>query len=676
MTYIGSLSGGQTSTSTGSALSLLGGSGGGISGLASGINTDSIVSGLMAAADVPLVGLLQQRQVLQWREQQYQQVNQSLTALQSSASSLRLQSTFLTKSVVSSNSSVATGTATSLAAAGTYNLSVQQLAQGATVASSSSLSTSTNYGTTLLSAMGVTGTSVTLQFSGGSAFTFNPATTSINDVVSAINSDTASNTSAFYDANSGKVVLQTATTGSAAKIQVAQDTGNLMTSVFRMSTAPNMESTALQNGVLNTGGTVEINGTKFAFSAGTTVASMVSTINLSTSATGVTASVDVNNNQLVLQGTNLYSPISLSDPNSLSNGSTVLGLTPQSTTTNTSSHDAYYTVNGYATTSPNNSPTFAGVSLNLVGTGSVALSVTNNTDAVVQQVMDFVKQYNTTLQTMQGFYNQQRNYDYQPLTSQQASQMTQTQIDQWNQKAQSGLLSGDTLLGSSMNSMETAMSSIVNGQSTSVVNSKTVTLNSLSAIGIQPFSSSLGVDSGYTAPGVTTTGWNTYGLLEVNQAQLTVALQADPNSVMRMFTNDPSTSLSGTVDPTQTGVAVSLYTSLTNSITSIGQQAGTSLTGSAPSTTAPLPYTAIDPNADFTALFASDGLDTSFLGSQLNSLDSQSTNMQQQLNMLKQRYQDQFTQMETAMSQLNNQSGALGSMLGTSSSSSSSSTGH
>jgi len=108
MTYIGSLSG---SSSSGSSSTQNTGS---ISGLASGINTDAIVNALVQGAQAPLVSQLQQRQVLQWKQENYQQVNTALNSLQSSLSNLRLQSTFLAQQTSSSNSSLITATSNGL----------------------------------------------------------------------------------------------------------------------------------------------------------------------------------------------------------------------------------------------------------------------------------------------------------------------------------------------------------------------------------------------------------------------------------------------------------------------------------------------------------------------------------------------------------------------------------
>lgn len=339
--------------------------------------------------------------------------------------------------------------------------------------------------------------------------------------------------------------------------------------------------------------------------------------------------------------------------------------------------NASVTINGYTTSSQTNQLNYNGLTLNLYATGTSTVTVSTDVDSIVNTITNFVQQYNRNLQLMQGLYNEQRNYDYPPLTQQQASQMTEDQIEKWYQKAQSGMLANDPLLGTIMSKLEDDVQyGQLTGQTSSTVNGQSVTLDSLAAIGITPIDPLNGVSSGAIAPGVTTTGWNTYGLLQINTDQLRAAIQADPQAVMRLFTNNPQ--LPGTPSGMGTGVAVQLYNDLTNAIQQLTDEAGsnpnvtseivTKTSSGATITGAGLmPYTPIDPNADFTTLFAADPLDVSFLGQQISGMDTNAENMQQQISDLRQRYLDEFSQMEQALAQLSSQSGFLTSLMSSSS---------
>ncbi|WP_067922446.1 flagellar filament capping protein FliD [Alicyclobacillus shizuokensis] len=678
MTYIGALSGGYSGG--GSSASGINQAtytlGSGLSGLASGVDTDSIVNAMVQAAQVPLVQLLQQRQILQWQEMRYQQVNASLTQLQNTVQSMQLQSTFMAHSVTSSNTSVVTGSATTLAANGTYSVTVNRLAQGATVVSTSPVTA--NLSTETVGDVNG-GNGITLNIN-GQTLQFSASDT-LQSVLSSITSNTATGVSAFADPNTGSVVLQTSSTGGAAKIQVDSQTYAFLSAAFNLGQPQSLTTKDLSAGLAqNT--TIQINGQTITLQAGWTAADIAAAVNQYSSTTGVSAQVN-GDGTLTLNpyetdsttGTtyDLLSLISVDDP------SGALGLPSYSATDSQRvAQNAEYTINGYTTTSPTNQATYNGLTLNLYSTGSANVTVGTDVDSIVNAITNFVQQYNQTLQLMQGLYNEQRNYDYQPLTAQQASQMTQDQIEKWNEQAQSGMLANDPLLGSIMDTLENDMQLQLSGQTQSTVNGQTVTLNTLASIGITPIDPLTGVSSGATAPGVTTTGWNTYGLLQIDTDQLRAAIQADPQAVMRLFTNNPQISSGSSMG---TGVAVQLYNDLSNSIQQLTDEAGSNpnilseiqtqtSNGTTISGAGLLPYTLIDPNADFSTLFGSDSLDISFLGQQISGMDSEAEDMQQQISDLQQRYQNEFSQMEQAIAQLSTQSSYLSSLFGSSSSSS------
>lgn len=934
MTYIGNLTSGTSSSSTGTSSST--GVTGGISGLASGIDTDSIVQGLMEAADEPLIQLLQQRQITEWKQESYQRVNNTLADLQSNLSSLRLQSTFLQTSTTSSNSSMVSATSNSLSPTGTYSVSTYQLASGATISSSSTLSTDSNYGNETLAQIDpslASSTNATFTLN-GQTFTFNPQTDTINTVLQAINANPSAGVTGFYDTNAGKVVLQTTSTGTGAMISVSNDTSGIFSTVFGLTqTNPSGQPMTINANYTTVSGvdmpaqagTVDINGTKFSFNTSESYEQIASIITAQSAQTGVSATYDatnhqldlvgattagqtlnfssmpaagdtlnidgvtfafadgsgssssadytidltqnttpsaiasaiatdvnndstlstklsatvVNSNQLVLtalttgtQGnfTTSYTPSSPSitvgtetlgtaDSSGSSgtpstqtvtftsvpaagdkltvagqtiefynsangpaptgtgitaidvNGQTASGIAsavanvlsgsatgeassnvltitatkdgPQSLdttyvsanapsgigatnvqdselfsgivvtdpTANVSSgmdaatntalgtiastglpasvqtaKDAYYSVNGYATSSQSNQAVYNDITFNLTGvTGSnapVTVTVAPNTNAIVTAITNFVQQYNETLQYMQGQYNTQRNYDYQPLTAAQAAQMTDTQVTEWNQKAQAGMLENDPLLGNVMNTLKNITVSTVSNQPTVDINGQPTQLNSLASIGISPIDIIDGVSSGATAPGVTTSGYNTYGLLQINTAQLQAAVEADPTAVMNLFTASGTGTSSSTSTSSSTGIAKQLYSAVSSSITQIQQQAGTGDTydptspanlaassSSSSSSSSLLDYTLIDPTADLSQLFSLDSMNTSFLGTQISTLDSQALTMNTQLQALQQRYQTEYANMETAIENVDSQSSYIVSMMGGSTSS-------
>ncbi|HHY92810.1 MAG TPA: hypothetical protein GX511_05665, partial [Firmicutes bacterium] len=82
-----------------------------IAGLATGLDTDSMVEALMRAERMPLDRLLQQKQLWQWKQEDYRTVNNALRELRDTMFSMKLQSPFLAKAANSSNPSAVTASA-------------------------------------------------------------------------------------------------------------------------------------------------------------------------------------------------------------------------------------------------------------------------------------------------------------------------------------------------------------------------------------------------------------------------------------------------------------------------------------------------------------------------------------------------------------------------------------
>ncbi len=103
-----------------------------VSGLASGLDTSSIISALMAAERQPLTRLTNEQHALQAKQQQIQSVQSSLQQLALSASEFELPSLFEGSQTASSSEPARVGAAVVAGAAiGGYEVEVTQLASSA-----------------------------------------------------------------------------------------------------------------------------------------------------------------------------------------------------------------------------------------------------------------------------------------------------------------------------------------------------------------------------------------------------------------------------------------------------------------------------------------------------------------------------------------------------------------
>lgn len=211
-----------------------------------------------------------------------------------------------------------------------------------------------------------------------------------------------------------------------------------------------------------------------------------------------------------------------------------------------------------------NKTTVAGVTytFNDITVGeTVSISVSQDTDTIIERVQQFVDDYNEILDMLNEKYSEEKYSDYQPLTKAQEEAMTETQIDKWNEKAKSGLLYHDNNIRQIISEMREAIYTPIDS-----INSK---YNCASAIGI---SSS-----------------NSKGHLTLDTDKLKEALANDPDCVSNIFTTyeeeqervvDPKTQAvsyktTGKNVFSGTGLAWRLNDVMTKSISTVSDYAGT-----------------------------------------------------------------------------------------------------
>ncbi len=100
-----------------------------LSGLSSGLDTESIIKELMSAQSIKKTKLEQSKTKLEWTQEKWQDLNTKIYNLYTNqVSKMRLQSSYKTKSVASSDTTKVSATAGANAATGSHSISVSQLA--------------------------------------------------------------------------------------------------------------------------------------------------------------------------------------------------------------------------------------------------------------------------------------------------------------------------------------------------------------------------------------------------------------------------------------------------------------------------------------------------------------------------------------------------------------------
>lgn len=196
-----------------------------VGGLATGIDTDSMVENLMKAQRMPAQKLEQDRQILKWKQEDYREINASLLSFRNTVLNMKLEAPYSAKSISSSNTSKLTVTASGSALVGTHTVKIDSLASGARITGSTIGSAETK--STLKDQLGISGLqSITIN---GEAFNIDTDNASIYDLIRDINSHTVESGNwtvrASYDETLDRFFLASSTTGESQYIDL--DAGTL-----------------------------------------------------------------------------------------------------------------------------------------------------------------------------------------------------------------------------------------------------------------------------------------------------------------------------------------------------------------------------------------------------------------------------------------------------------------
>jgi len=222
-----------------------------ISGLASGMDIDTLVKNLVKADSQPLTKLNQQKQLLEWKRDNYRETSVKLVSfIQDKLSSLSKSASLnAQKATVTGNATAVTANATS-SASGVLEVSVTKLAKAAKTVSTEN-PTKTDASTTDWSNVklsDITGYSSDTIKIGDTTITDVTEDTTLGSLISKINSSSAGVT-AVLDSATGQVSLTSKTTGNK---DVAL-TGSIFTALKLNSSLTGGEDASLKvNGVTMT----------------------------------------------------------------------------------------------------------------------------------------------------------------------------------------------------------------------------------------------------------------------------------------------------------------------------------------------------------------------------------------------------------------------------------------
>src|SRR5699024_5846038 len=230
------------------------------------------------------------------------------------------------------------------------------------------------------------------------------------------------------------------------------------------------------------------------------------------------------------------------------------------------------------------------------------ISVTTDVEDSFDKIMAFVDKYNETIDEMNQSQREEKYRDYPPLTEEQKAEMSEDQIKKWEEKAQSGILRGESTISNGMHSLRQSLQQSVETDGEYKL---------LSQIGI-----------------TTTKNYMDGGKLEVDEEKLRAALRDHPDDVHQLFSNSNKGNSRGLIHR--------FDDALDQTRSDIERKAGKS----------------------------THTLDNYQLGKNMKRLNNRIEDFQARMVKVEERYWRQFTAMEKAISQLEQQSSHLFSQFG------------
>lgn len=616
-----------------------------LTGLASGLDTETIVANLMKASRLKIDAVEQKKQILEWKREEYQTVLKSFYDFQNKyfgASSSILDSVAGLTSV--SNSPYVSLTPSPGSFAGeVYIDDIISLASSAVLKSSGSVSANPKISVDISSLDSLGGKSVvavldgiekTLVFSNKEYI----SAEDVKDELSGLLSSSFGLGRVALELD-GDVMTLSAENNSHIVLKASEDSPQALLYDSYASNRLDMNlplSLTGFAGVLDSAdGGVEftIGSVSFFFSGDDTLASVINEVNNSSAGVIITYSTVTDSFTMTAKETGSFSKISFADDKSNLLGS-MFGegvYTPGSDAVVVISLDGSKNPADFITlTRSTNSFDIGSGTLTLKGMAAggeketSTITTSRDSSAIAQKVKEFVDDYNGLINLITTKISEEYDKDYKPLTEDQKLAMTDKEIELWTNKAKTGLLHNDSYL----KEIESCLRSIFY----TAVNDGGKQIGALQDIGIA------------------TKSYTEKGKLSFDQAKFIAALETSPEKVLGLLSNKSGVAYSLYATPEQksqrfaeSGALERLSDYLKTSLSKIGVKGALiTLIGS--------------PSDSFAG-------DTEY-SRQIKDLKDKISVMTSRLEDEENRYWKQFTAMESALAKLNRQSDWLSGMFG------------
>lgn len=623
-------------------------------GLASGLDTESIVQSMVMPYKMKVDTKWQQQKLMEMQKDAWRDMNKQIFNFHDKyIGKMRLESTFNKKSISVSNPNAITIDKNSNLPTGTHKIdSITQLAEGASVKTISISKKSSdklvdlgiefekdpdNEGKYLNKKIQINGKEVTVSQSD----TIGSLTKKMQQATPDLNISFDDKAQAFFISSkktgeSQSIILNGKDQDLWGKLGIqtkAQDkTEEAALLELKLIKEKNAEGKEVE--VLESDVTVQINGKDILFKKGDTVEIITKKLHDSLDTEAHQARVEYKNGKFI---------VSQQDGQPMT--ATIDGVA-QETVSMYTGKNAVVSYNGVKVTSETNNISVNGLNftINTTTNEGITLVSTQDTDAIVDFMKEFVDEYNKLIEDIHTKLGASSSKGYAPLTDEQKKEMSDSEIEAWEKRITDGIFRNDSDLKKVTDTMRQIFSGTVEG----------------------------GVFSSFSEIGITTGDWKENGKLHFDEDKFKAALAKDTDGVVQLIAgsgdaasiyekdvqagkieaikDDKGNEMSWEEilksDKADHKALVSKYQNRTNSI---GDKLYNTITEMTRSTTSRSAYSFYNDKA---------------LDKKISTAKDDVSKLEERMIRMEDMYYKKFTAMEKMMQQLNNQSNWLMSQMG------------
>ncbi len=491
-----------------------------ITGMVSGLDVDELVASAMEAEMYEYNEVYQNQQLAEWRVDAYQSIISSVSDFEdtyfnylNSDTNMLSASTFDVVRASSSSNAVSVSASES-ALLGSHSIMVSSLATSSQYESTSSISKSIQGSsaadfTDLEGPLLISVDGVEREVALDDVDSIETLQTAIDDAVGTGKIEVRLDTSGYLQmgvvSGSGVTEVDLSETDESTLTQLGFEDGSILSNRLNgdmtLSEIQSYTNTTLD---FDTEGNVafSINGVAFAFDEETALDEMIDEINSSSDA-GVTVGYKNSSGAFVMTSDSTGAGATLTFSEAESSFLNALDLEY------TEGTDAVIEIDGDTYVRSENTFTLDDITYTLSGVTEEeeTITVEKSIEDAYDTIVDFVDAYNTLIDSLNSIISEEYDSDYPPLTEDQKSEMSDDEIESWESTAKTGILEDDEYIEDLLDEMRLALYESVEGVGISLPDI-----------------------------GISTEDYTDKGKLVIDEDVLKEALEEDTDAVISLFT--------------------------------------------------------------------------------------------------------------------------------------------